>query len=535
MDKTALKKNSIVTLALTIGIIVVVNILTYNYFVRLDLSKNKSYSLSDVSKTLVKGLDDKMVIKVYISDNLPFPYNTVKKNIKDLLEEYRSYSKGNFNYELYNPAGDGDNANSDIQKEAEKYGVQPVQLQISENNKMEVKKAYLGMVFLYNSKQEQIPVIQSVDNLEYDISSNIYKMTRPKKKIGLLAGHGEPAASKLPQISKLLSSQYDIISINAALNTEIQNDLEALIIMAPSSDLKEFEKFQIDQYIMRGGKVAWLVNKIVPNFQQQIALGEPAKTNIDDILDSYGLKINTDLIRDLQCSSVQVQSSIGFPLQVKYPYFPQITNINRDIAAFKNIESVVLTFASSIDEAAGRNKGLNVTTLLKSSDKSGEAKDFFLLNLEQFQNMTKAQADTLFRDKGFTLGAIYTGKFKSFYAGKTPPVDTSVAATPYKGTPLNESQKETKMILIADGDFAIEDNHPPQENILFFTNLIDYMADDIGLAQLRSKESPEPPLKETSDSWVNTAKYINIGLPPLIVILFGIMYLTKRQLRKKKK
>lgn len=535
MDKQALKKSTMITLALTIGIIVVVNILTYNYFIRLDLSKNKSYSLSDVSKNLVKGLDDKMVIKVYISDNLPFPYNTVKKNIKDLLEEYRSYSKGNFNYELFNPAGDGDNANSDIQKEAEKYGIQPVQLQISENNKMEVKKAYLGMVFLYNSKQEQIPVIQSVDNLEYDISSNIYKMTKAKKKIGILQGHNEPTPAKLPQISKLLSSQYDIVPVNAALNNDIPEDLEALIVMAPGSEIKEYEKFQIDQYIMKGGKVAWLVNKIIPNFQQQVALGEEAKTNLDDLLDSYGLKINRDLIRDLQCSSVQVQSSIGFPLQVKYPYFPQITNINKDIPAFKNIESIVLTFASSIDEAAATSKGLNVTPLLKSSDKSGQAKDFFLLNLEQFQNMTKAQADTLFNLKGFTLGAIYTGKFKSFYAGKTVPQDTSAASTPYKGTPINESRKESKMILIADGDFAIEDNHPPQENIIFFTNLVDYMADDIGLAQLRSKESPEPPLKETSDSWVNTAKYINIGLPPALVILFGIMYLTRRQLRKKKK
>ena len=535
MDKTALKKSSITALALTIGIIVVVNILTYNYFVRFDLSKNKSYSLSDVSKNMVKSLDDKMVVKVYISDGLPFPYNTVKKNIKDLLEEYRSYSKGNFSYELFNPTGDQDNAGSDIQKEAEKYGIQPVQLQINENNKMEVKKAYLGMVFLYASKQEQIPVIQSVDNLEYDISSNIYKMTKPKKKIGFLAGHKEPGMDKQQSMNKLLSSQYDIVSVNAGLNTEISSDLQALIIMAPSTELKEYEKFQIDQYIMKGGKVAWLVNKIVPNFQQQVALGEVAKTNLDDMLDSYGLKINTDLIRDMQCSAVQVQSSIGFPMQVKYPYFPQITNINRDVPAFKNIESVILTFASSLDAEAGRNKGLNVTPLLTSSDKSGQTKDFFLLNLEQFQSMTKSQADSMFNQKGFLMGAIYTGKFKSFYAGKTPPVDTSVAATPYKGTPINESQKESKMILIADGDFAVEENHPPQENVLFMTNLVDYLADDIGLSQLRTKASPEPPLKETSDSWVNTAKYLNIGLPPLIVILFGIMYLTRRQLRKKKK
>ncbi len=535
MDKTALKKSSIITLALIIGIIVVVNVLTYNYFVRFDLSKNKSYSLSDVSKNMVKSLDDKMIVKVYVSDGLPFPYNTVKKNIKDLLEEYRSYSKGNFAYELYNPTGEQDNSSADIQKEAEKYGIQPVQLQISENNKMEVKKAYLGMVFLYASKQEQIPVIQSVDNLEYDISSNIYKMTRPKKKIGFLQGHKEVAPDKQQNISKILSTQYDVVQVNASLNTEISSDLQAVIVEAPGTELKEFEKFQLDQYVMKGGKIIWLINKIVPNFQQQMAIGEVNKTNLDDILESYGLKINTDLIRDIQCTSVQVQSSVGFPLQVKYPYFPQITNINRDIPAFKNIESVILTFASSIDAAAGESKGLQVTPLLRSSDKSGQAKDFFLLNLEQFQNMTKQQADTLFNQKGFLMGAIYTGKFKSFYSGKTPPVDTTAAATPYKGTPLNESQKESKMILIADGDFAVEENHPPQENLLFFTSLIDYMADDIGLSQLRTKEAPEPPLKETSDSWVNTAKYINIGLPPLIVVLFGIMYLTRRQLRKKKK
>jgi gliding-associated putative ABC transporter substrate-binding component GldG len=533
MNKRDFKKESIIKIAIIIGIIVVVNVIATNVFTRVDVSKNKSYTLSPVSKNLVKGLNDNMIVKAYFSENLPSPYNNIRRQVKDLLDDYRSYSNGNLNYEFLNPIAE-DEANDELQQEAQKYGIQPVQVQVVNNDKMEVKRAFLGLVFLYEGKQEIIPVVQNPQTLEYDITSTIKKITsKEKKKIGFLTGHGEVDYSKLQQISSVLSSQYDVQNVDVKMNKQVPVDINAIIIMGPKTEISESEKFMLDQFIMRGGKVEWLLNKIAPNFQQQIVMGELVKTNLDDMLLSYGIKVNNDLIRDLQCSQVQVQSQIGIPISVNYPYFPQITNINRTIPSFQNIQSVVTTFVSSIDTTAAQGKNLKIEPLLTTTDKSGRASDFFILNLEQFQRLTKQAADTLFNLKGFTVGAVYTGKFNSFYQGKPQPLDTAKGSDSNKIAPLNQSSDNVKMIVIGDGDFADEANRPPKDNINFFISSVEYLMDDVGLSQIRTKEYSEAPIEETSDSSKRLIKYFNLIFPPGAVLLIGLYKWNKRKFRKK--
>lgn len=536
MNKNNTKKDTLIKLAIIIGIIIVVNVIAKRVFTRVDLSKNKSYTLSTISKDMVKNLDDKMVVKAYFSEGLPAPYNNLRRSVQDLLDDYRSYSKGNLNYEFYNPTGskEGEGENTELQKEAEKYGIQPVQIQAMDNDKMEVKKIYVGLVFLYAGKQEIIPVVQSVDNLEYEVTSTIKKIvTDKKKKIGFLTGNDETDYKKMNRINQILSAQYDLQPVDVSLNKAVPDDIAALVVFSPRTELSESKLFMLDQYIMRGGRIAWLINKVVPNFQQQIVIGDVVKLNLDDFLANYGIRISTDLVRDLQCSSVQVQSQIGIPVSVKYPYFPMITNINRTNPAFNNIQSVTLTFASTLDTSVAAGKNVKIKPLLLSSDKSGLAKDFFILNLEQFQNMDKKAVDTLFTLKNLLMGAIYEGTFKSYYSGKTPPKDTVQGSTPFTVIPFNESQKESRMIVIGDGDFANEENRPPADNITFFVNMIDYLVDDIGLAEIRSKESSEAPIEEVSDSTKKFVKYFNLIFPPAAVLLFGLFKLSQRRMRKK--
>ncbi|MBS1515673.1 MAG: Gldg family protein [Bacteroidetes bacterium] len=536
MNKNSSKKQAILTISVIIAIIIVVNIISTRVFTRVDLSKNKSYTLSPISKDIVKGLEDKLVIKGYFSDGLPPPYNNLKRDIQDLLNDYRSYSKGNLNYEFYNPTGGSEieGQNNELQKEAEKYGIQPVQIQVSDNNKMEVKKIYVGLVFLYGGKQEIIPVVQSTNNLEYEITSMIKKMTtEKKKKIGFLMGNDETDYKKMNRINQILSAQYDLQTVDVSLNKAVPDDISALIVFSPKTELKETQLFMLDQYIMRGGRIAWLINKVVPNFQQQIVIGDVTKLGLDDFLANYGIRISSDLVRDLNCSSVQVQSQIGIPISMKYPYFPMITNINRTNPAFNNIASVTLTFASTIDTSVAAGKNVKIKPLLLSSDKSGLAKDFFILNLEQFQSMDKKAADTLFNMKNLMVGAIFEGSFKSYFAGKTPPKDTAAGSTPFTVVPFNESQKESRMVVIGDGDFANEENRPPADNITFFVNMVDYLVDDVGLAEIRSKETSESPLDEKSDSTKMFVVWLNRILPPALILLFGLYKLNQRRIRKR--
>lgn len=528
------KKDTLIKVAIIIGIIIAVNVISKRVFTRVDLTKNNSYTLSPVSKEIVSDLDDKLIVKAYFSNNLPPPYNNLRRQVQDILDDFRSYSKGNFNYEFLNPTSSGEGEGNELDKEAQKYGIQPVQIQAMDNDKLEVKKAYLGLVFLYQGKQETIPVVQSADNLEYEITSLIKKMsTTVKRKVGFVTGHGETELSKLSQINNILSQQYEVASVDLKTTASIDPAMSTLIIMAPRTQFSESDKFKIDQFIMNGGNVAFLIDKVIPNFQQQVVIGNQITTGLDDLMLNYGINIEPDIIRDLQCSAVQVQSAIGFPISVNYPFFPVITNIARDNAAFQNIKSVVLTWASSIDSNAASGKNINVNPLLTTSDKSGKVSGFFFLNLDQFQNMTKVTADTMFNKKGFMVGATYEGKFKSFYESKGMPTDTAQGWVQYSGQVKNLSDKDNKLIAIGDGEFANEESKPPRENLTFFVNLVDYLMDDVGLAVIRTKTSSEAPIEETSDGTKKFIKYFNLIFPPGLVLLIGLYKWNQKKQKKK--
>jgi gliding-associated putative ABC transporter substrate-binding component GldG len=528
------KKDILIKTLIIIGIIVAINVIAKRVFTRVDLTKNKSYTLSDISKKIVSELDDKVLVKAYFSENLPAPYNNLRRQVQDILDDYRSYSGGNLNYEFINTTSSSEGEASELDKEAQKYGIQPVQIQAMDNDKLEVKRAYLGLVFLYGGKQESIPVVQSVDNLEYDITTILKRFeTAEKRKVGFLTGHGEVELSKMQQTQKILSDQYDVVTVDLKTTAEVEPGVGVLLVMAPKGPISEGEKFKIDQYIMRGGNVAFLIDKINPNFQQQMVIGNPVNTNLDDMLQSYGISMRSDLIRDLQSSTVQVQSAIGFPISMNYPYFPAITNIAKDNPAFKNIKSVTLTYASSLDLNYASGKNLDVKPLLTTSDKSGQVVDFFFLNLEQFQNMTKASVDTLFDEKGYVVGATYAGKFRSFFDGKEMPGDTSQSWVAFSGERKSASDKDSRIIAIGDGDFANEESRPPRENIIFLVNLVEYMMDDVGLAEIRTKISPESPIEETSEDTKRFMKYFNLIFPSALVLVFGLLAWKRRNDRKK--
>lgn len=532
MKKRDYKREAILKTVLIIGIIILINILSIRLFTRIDLTKNKTYSLSAVSKDLVANLPDKVVVKAYFSDNLPPPYNSLRRQVRDMLDDYRTYSKGNFNYEFYNPIGES--GEEELQQEAQKYGINPVQVQVVDKDKLEVKNAFLGLAILYGGKQESLPLIQSIDNFEYELTSAIGRITvETRRKVGYLQGQEEYALVNFNMINSLLTKQYEVSPITVSLNNPIPDDIEVLIIAGPKKDFEEDRMFLIDQYIMRGGRVIWLLNKVTPNFQQQVIIGDATTLNVESMMEHYGLKVNMDLVRDLQCSQVSVQSPIGIPISVNYPYFPLITNINRDNAAFKNINSVTLSFASSLDLQNGINKGLQVTPLLTSSDRAGISEGFFILNLEQFQDMTRQSADTMFNRSNIPMGAIYEGTFYSYYAGKPIPRDTVPGARPDTIDFIAQTSENTKMIVIGDAEFINEQNRPPQENIIFFVNMVDYLMDDIGMSEIRSKISSEAPIEDVSEETKNFIKYFSLIFPPALVLIIGLYIWNKRNARRK--
>ena len=536
------RQQAIIRSVLLFGILILINVISINIFYRIDLTGNKIYTLSDASKNIVKNLDDKFVVKAYFTDNLPSPYNNTRRYLKEILEDYHNYSNGNFQFEIISPSDE-----AELEKDAQQYGIQPVQVQTFKNDRAEAMKAYMGLVFLYSGKQETLPFIGNTQNLEYDITGVIYRMTEKQlKKVGVLTGPQIPGVDKMSKANQLISKYYTVTPVDASKNNPIPNDISVLIVNSPKTPqnqqmmmrqsqapvpIPDYLKFAIDQYIMNGGKVIFLLNKVTLSSQQQFQFAQCTNVGVEDMLESYGIKVNNDIIKDKECAYVSVpvsQGPVQFYTQIPFPYYIKITDINQDIPAFRGIGQVFLSFTSDIDTTTAAPKGLKVTPLLTTSDKTGIDKELAVI-----QATGKLPPDSLFKYSHLTVGAIYDGVFNSFYNGKPIPADTTQGSSPVS-TQVKDKSPETKVIVIGNGDFPMDEFRGPDGNIVFLSNMIDYLTDDVGLSEIKLKDANPKPLKsDIEESTKKIMKYGIMVLPPALVLIYGVFRWRKRKSAKK--
>ena len=522
MNTRTIKSQTIVRVVVALAILILLNIVSVRIFGRLDMTENKLFTLSDASKELMRSLDDKVTVKAYFTEDIPAPYNNNRRVLLDELNEYKAYAQGNFQYEFIDPSGEKG------EQEAQQQGIAPVEVQVVKEDKLELKRAYMGLVCLYEDKKEVIPVVQNTSTLEYDISSTVKRLTsHTQKKIGFLTGQGEPELKELSRVQQLIQKQYELTPVDASKGKSVPADIAALFIIAPTNRFSEPEKYQIDQYLMRGGKVAFLLNKVDANLQNRF--GRALELNLDDLLDTYGLRINADLVRDAQCASISiVQSQYGFQMQsqVPFPYLPLVSNFSKGSVMVKDLNGIVMFFVSSIDTVKLGGKGLYGEILLRSSKQSGRGTAPFMF--DPLQRYTRDD----FSEQGIPLGAIAHGRFKSAFDGKPAPEDTAAGAIPPSGATI-ASSPDTRVILIGDGDFARDQFLGNRDNLTFFANMVDYLVDDAGLITIRSKDVTMPPLDPVSDGTKRLVKYANLALPPLLVLGYGLVRWRMRRARKK--
>ncbi|MFQ5600799.1 MAG: GldG family protein, partial [Candidatus Krumholzibacteriia bacterium] len=317
------------TALLIVSIVVVANIVSMNLFGRIDLTEGRIYSLNEASKRIVGGLADEFLVKAYFSKDLPSPYNANAKYVQDKLDEYKAYGKGRFRYEFVDPADD-----EKLEREAQKHRIPPVQVQVVEQDQFQAKKVYMGLVFLYQDRQETIPVVEKLVGLEYEITSTIKKMTSESGElplIGFLDGHQEIDLSQLSTIQREFARQYRMRAVSLADGSRVPEDLHVLVIASPRSAFSDWEKYAIDQYIMRGGKVAFLIDKVNADLQAQRAT--PLRLQMDDWFQNYGFSVNDNLIGDLQNTGMltisQQEGFFRMMSQVPYPYIPSLRDFDR--------------------------------------------------------------------------------------------------------------------------------------------------------------------------------------------------------------
>lgn len=491
------------SLSLIVGIIILLNIISLYIFTRLDLTEGKIYSLSKASKKLVSELDDKVIVKAFFSQELPSQLKTVPRLVKDYLDEYRVYSNGNFQYEFVDPED-----SEEFEKKAMEYKIPPIQVQVIDNDAISVKKVHLGVVLLYEDKKEIIPVIQhqNIATLEYELTSRIKKLTREKAPvIGLATGYGLVDENKIGTAAKYLREQYEVKTINLE-NDSIKNDLSALIMMSPKDSLSEKALQNIDNYLVNGGKIGLYLDRYEAQLQTQRAM--PIETNFYDFLAKYGIKINKDVVGDLQCGAITVASQQGFftfQHQIEFPYIPLLNDFDKKNVMVKNLSAVPLFFASSIDTSGFADlKDIKINVLARTSGKS------FIETNPSYINAQK-EVNSYTYDKSFLpVCMTMQGAFKSQFNSSITP-------------------KEARLFILTDSDFIQDEGLLSEETLKFFLNSADWLASDKDLITIRSKELASRPLEEISDNTKKLVKTMNILLIPLLIALFGIFKWRNRK------
>ena len=362
------KKSLTIYLTVLAAILLLLNLISRNWYKRFDLTDNKMYSLSKSSEDIVDKIDDLLTMKVYFSDDLPGELSNTKRYLQDLLEEYEAKSD-NIRFFFTDPE-----SNEKLQEEARKDGIQPVQMQVVENDKLEIKRVYLGMVILYEDKKETIPVIQTATGLEYLITTKIKTLVNTNKKTIGIANLSTTAEDiKTETISNQLKQHHTVRNVDLSNEGLIIDNIDVLLISGATDTVDSSTISNISRFVETGKSIFIAQGGVSTDMQTQQATS--INSNIFSLLKTYGLIVNQNLVLDKSCGRVQVQQQMGFirmNVPMEYPFLPIIRNFNEEELVVSGLEQIHMFFPSEIklDTLLDKNV-IGVTDLLSSSDKSG--------------------------------------------------------------------------------------------------------------------------------------------------------------------
>ena len=555
-QKRSLKGQSITQLILLVGILFFINVVAQFVFARVDMTQEKRYSLSESSKKLAKNLNDIVYFKIYLDGDLPPGFLKLRNSFKEMLDEFRLNSNGNIEYEFIDPsANPNEQARVELYKQLSKKGLFPTTLEENQNGGQSQKLIFPGAIVTYRSNEIPMQILKSkigggpdemlnnsIENLEYEISSVLRNISGEKStSIAFLRGHKELSTQKISDAANSINQYYsvDTIEISGKLNS--LKDYKLLIIAKPDTFINEKDKFVIDQYIMKGGRVLWLIDQMDIDMDslsdKSTTVAIPKNLNLDDILFHYGVRINPDLLLDMQAAPIPIVTGYvgNQPKQEIFPwyYYPLLSTDTRS-PIVHNLNMIKTEFASSIDTIETEN--VKKTILLSTSKLSRTQSSPARVSL----NILRDKPDQkLFNRRNLPIGVLLEGNFNSNFTNRIP---DAIANSPEinfisKSTP-------TKMIVISDGDIISSyiskkglvyplgyDRFTRQTygNKSFILNCIDYLCDNNAILELRAKEIKMRLLDPAKTENPAMIKWLILLIPPILITFFGIIFSILRK------
>ncbi len=561
-------KGTLTFLTLLISAILV-NWLISSFSFQIDLTDEKRYTFSPYSSELLNDIDDKIFITIYLEGDLPPGFQKLKRSTKDLMEIIKKNSNNDFDYSFINPLEKSNEQDiNSTYRQLIDYGLSPTSLQLRDANSHTNKIIFPGAIIYYKDRYLPVNFLKnninlsaeenlnaSIENLEYSFISTIQKIiTNNPHKIAFLEGNGELDQKYVQDIiNSTLNDNFDL-SFNYKVDrfdiksfpidsltqqVDIQGQINRIseyrliIIANPTQKFNKLDKFIIDQYVMNGGRLLWLVDGSMVSLDSLRMTGSYVSNkndlNIDDLLFKYGVRVNPDLVQDLRSSKIPIVTgySAGIPQQslFKWPYFPLISSrVKHPIS--RNLDAIKCEFVSSIDTI--RN-GIKKTILIETSDKSRQNYCPAKVSLQIIENPPDPST---YNKQHLPVAVLLEGEFESLFRNRLSPVNH---------IDIKDRSEETKMIVVSDGDLiankVTNKNNPLPlgydkfidftfpGNKLFLMNAVKYLCDNEALLMLQSKQIKlrllDPKKIDNSRLFV---QILNIFIPLLLLLMIGFYY-----------
>lgn len=569
-QRRSYKRQTYRDLVILITTIALLNYIASFFFTRIDLTAEKRFTLTNTTKNILTNLKDVVYVKVYLEGDMPYGFKRLNKSIKETLDEFRSYAGDNIQYEFINPSENPDKkTQKELFKQLYQKGLTPTNVQEKDDEgKVSEKVLFPGALITYGGREIAVDFLHnsmnlspeenlnaSVEDVEFSMINAIRKLKNDfGQRIAFIEGHGELPAEEVEDITRSLTEYFDVErvrldsqiyslstrSLDSNKKVTVINKYDLAIIANPDSMFSEFDKYIIDQFIMYGGKVIWLIDAVDANMDSlayaSTVMATVKNLNLNDQLFKYGARVNPNLVQDMQCAIIPVNTAISGTQPQFTPspwvYFPLLMpNTKHPIG--KNVNLIKGQFVSSVDPV-GDDSTITKTVLLTTSQNSRAINAPLQINL----GLIKKKLNPDFFTKSYIPTALLLeGKFNSIYLNRLAPEMYEHQEIAFK-----EKSYYTQLAVIGDGD--IIKNHVKRlglksealplgydrytgetfGNKEFLMNLISYMLDNKNFTELHSKVVQLRLLDRTAIEENKTfIQLINIALPVLLILAFGLI------------
>jgi ABC-2 type transport system permease protein len=550
------KTGDFLMLANGLVLVALLNLVASQHFFRIDLTEEKRFSIKEQTKSMLRDLDDQVYVEVYLEGELNASFRRLKNSIREVLDEFRIYSDNKVTITFIDPTtAFSQKARNEYIGELAIKGITPTRVVERKDGQTLEKMIFPGALVSYGGMETGVMLLkgnkaftpeeeinQSIEGLEYELANAIHKLTNvDRKRIGFVQGHGELDSLTVASLNNALLEKYDVYKVNLFRKASLQ-EYDAVIVAKPKLAFSELEKYRLDQYIMNGGAMLFLLDKLeatMDSASREDYFAFPYELRLDDLLFKYGVRINADLVQDRNAGLYPVVTGqVGGKPQVQlmdWPFFPLI-NRYADHPITRNMDAVLLKFASSIDTV--KADGIVKTPLAFTSAYSRKVSAPVPVSINEIRRNVKPEN---FSSGTIPVGYLLEGNFTSLYKNRFLPEDADQNTFKADGEPA-------RIIVFSDGDMARNDVNPrsgnPQQlgldpftnytfaNEELLMNAMAYLTETNGLINARTKEVKIRPLdKEKIRTEKAKWQLINLVLPLMALIIYGMIraYLRKRK------